>query len=97
MASELARSINRVGGMGTGAQEARETLSMLLGVLGFDLEEPEAPLDDSTEPFIELLIDLRAELRSAKQWQLADRVRDGLEELGVTIADGPTGTTWRRS
>ena len=94
---ELARSINRVGGMGAGAQEARETLSTLLDVLGFDLEEPEALLNDSAEPFIKLLVDLRTELRSAKHWQLADRVRDGLEELGVTIADGPTGTTWRRS
>jgi cysteinyl-tRNA synthetase len=33
-------------------------------------------------------------LRAAKQWALADRVRDGLKELGVELKDGPGGTTW---
>ncbi len=46
-------------------------------------------------PFIELLIDLRKELREAKQYQLADRIRNGLAELGVVLEDGPAGTTWK--
>jgi cysteinyl-tRNA synthetase len=38
---------------------------------------------------------VRRELRAAKQWALADRVRDGLRERGVVVEDHPQGTTWR--
>ena len=46
-------------------------------------------------PFIELLIQIRSELRAAKQFQLADRVRDGLKALDITLEDGASGTTWK--
>ena len=46
-------------------------------------------------PFIDLLIQIRTELRAAKQWQLADRVRDGLAVLDVALEDGAGGTTWK--
>ena len=46
-------------------------------------------------PFIDLLIDLRKELREAKQYQLADRIRDGLGDLGVTLEDAAGATTWK--
>jgi cysteinyl-tRNA synthetase len=38
---------------------------------------------------------LRKELREAKQYALADRIRSGLSELDIVLEDGPTGTTWR--
>jgi len=44
---------------------------------------------------IELLSNKRAELRRAKNWQLADRIRNGLKELGVTLEDTPQGTLLR--
>ena len=34
---------------------------------------------------------MRNELRAAKQWPLADRVRDGLTALDVTLEDGAAG------
>ena len=43
---------------------------------------------------IELLLQTRRELRAAKQWALADQIRDRLAALGVTLKDGPDGTTW---
>jgi cysteinyl-tRNA synthetase len=46
-------------------------------------------------PFIELLIELRAELRKAKQYQLADVVRNRLADLGVTLEDSAQGTRWK--
>jgi cysteinyl-tRNA synthetase len=39
---------------------------------------------------------VREDLRSARHWQEADAIRDGLSELGITIADGPEGATWRK-
>ena len=38
---------------------------------------------------------MRADLRTAKQWALADQVRDSLKELGVVMEDSPEGTVWR--
>ena len=46
-------------------------------------------------PFIDLLLDIRTELRKEKLWALSDLVRDELNELGVTIEDTKAGTTWR--
>jgi len=42
-----------------------------------------------------LLLDVRRGLRQAKQFELADRIRDQLAALGVQIEDGKQGTTWR--
>ena len=36
-----------------------------------------------------------AVLRKAKQWALADKIRDELGNLGVTVEDTAQGSTWR--
>jgi cysteinyl-tRNA synthetase len=46
---------------------------------------------------IEALITKRNEARAAKDFQAADAIRDQLSEAGITIEDGPGGTTWRRN
>jgi cysteinyl-tRNA synthetase len=43
---------------------------------------------------IDLLIELRVELRAKKEFDLSDRIRDRLEELGIVLKDGPSGTIW---
>ncbi len=91
---DLAHEINRGRDEGRKVADAQAALLELADVLGLTLTEPEA--DISAAPFIELLITIREELRGAKQFELADRVRDGLDELGVALEDGPEGTTWRR-
>ncbi len=90
---DLARAINRAHDEGHDASEAQATLRELAGVLGFTLHEP-PHRDENAAPFVDLLVDLRSELRAAKQYALADRVRDGLVELGVELHDGPEGTEW---
>lgn len=90
---DLATGINRARDEGRPAADAQAALLELAGVLGLTLTQPEAAL--GAAPFIELMITLRAELRGAKQFALADRVRDGLAELGVALEDTPRGTEWR--
>ena len=34
-------------------------------------------------------------MREAKQFVLADSIRDRLAELGVSLEDSPEGTQWR--
>lgn len=44
---------------------------------------------------IEALIAARNAARARKDWATADRVRDEIAALGVSIQDGPQGTQWR--
>ncbi|MDI6814961.1 MAG: cysteine--tRNA ligase, partial [Dehalococcoidales bacterium] len=61
---------------------------------GLTLRIPKKPPLDA-EPFIELLISTRDQLRQAKQWQLADDIRAKLGELGIALEDTPHGTVWK--
>lgn len=47
------------------------------------------------KPLIEMLLATRQELRKARQFTLADKIRDDLNRLGVIVEDGPNGSTWR--
>ncbi len=46
---------------------------------------------------IEVLITERSEAKANKDWATADRVRETLSAMGVTLEDGPAGTTWRKA
>jgi cysteinyl-tRNA synthetase len=89
---DLVRAINRAAAGGRSVAKAQATLRELAGVLGFMLESHTAAAEAA--PFIDLLVELRADLRKARQFELADRVREGLGELGVELKDGPAGTKW---
>jgi cysteinyl-tRNA synthetase len=93
---DLAREINRAREENYDVADAQNTLAELAKVLGFTLEEPARPPLDA-EPLIQLLIEIRDELRKAKQWQLADMIRQRLIELGITLEDTPKGTVWKRT
>ena len=90
---ELARDINRGRTEGAATAEAQGTLRELADVLGLTLQKAPSKVTEAA-PFIDLLLELRQELRQAKQYQLADRVRDRLGELGIEVKDGPHGSTW---
>jgi len=95
---ELVRSINaaRDQGLDTAPiEDAQAALVDLAGVLGLRLES--APEIKQAAPFIDMLIAIRQELRARKVWDLSDRIRDELLQLGVILEDGKDGTTWRSS
>jgi cysteinyl-tRNA synthetase len=91
---DLATEINRGRDAGLRIEAAQATLLELAGVLGLRLEETEGEML-AAKPFIDLLVEVRTELRAAKHYQLADTVRRRLADLGITLEDSPTGTTWR--
>jgi cysteinyl-tRNA synthetase len=97
---DLARAINRAKSTGQSTapiESARQRLLDLSSVLGLQLEEAAAQSVGDAEPFIELLVKVRDDLRAAKQWQLADAIRNGLQERGITIEDTPAGAIWRKA
>ncbi len=93
---ELAHEINRARELGVSAGALvplRYEIRELAGVLGLELEQKSG--DIAAEPFIDLLVSVRGELRKAKLWQLSDQIRQRLQELGVAIEDRPDGSSWR--
>ena len=79
--------------IGSGQDALRE----LGGVLGLTFEDRPSSEDSlAAAPFIDLLVSIRTELRTARQFALADQIRDGLAEQGVTLEDGPQGTQWQQ-
>jgi len=94
---DLVRAINQAHDRGVGAEtlsEGQNLLRELTGVLGLSLELPHKE-GGRIEPFVNLLLEVRTELRNQKLWALSDKLRDQLLELDVIIEDNPTGTTWR--
>ena len=93
---DLAREINRARDEGGDIASAQAELASLAAALGLELrEEADAGSDISAAPFIDLLVSARADLRADRQFAHADRIRDGLAQLGVTLEDAPGGTEWR--
>jgi cysteinyl-tRNA synthetase len=71
-------------------------LSNLLGVFRKPLQKDSAADDEFVNGLMSLIIDLRAEARETKNWGIADRIRDGLADLKVTLEDRTGDTLWRR-
>jgi len=64
------------------------------GILNIIPEEEE---DDGTlDSVMSILIDLRAELRKNKMYNLADMIRDRLGEAGIRLEDSSDGAKWKK-
>ena len=73
-------------------------LSNLLGVFRQPIAKKSSSGadDEFVNQLMQLLISLRADVRKAKQFEIADKIRKGLTEMKVTLEDRPDGTIWRR-
>jgi hypothetical protein len=56
----------------------------------------DTPSRDSEGPLVDLVLELREGLRSAKRYDVADRARDLLEEMGYEVGDTPQGARWTK-
>ena len=46
-------------------------------------------------PLLELLLEIRQDARSQKDWETSDKIRDRLKQLNIEIQDTRDGTTWK--
>lgn len=95
---DLVRAINqaRDAGASQGSlNPAQDLLRQLSGVLGLQLEKEEEGRGDIA-PLVDLLIEVRQELRERKLWDLSDQIRDRLADLDILLEDNKEGTIWRR-
>jgi cysteinyl-tRNA synthetase len=67
-------------------------------VLGLTNEESTATASDVKleADLMQLLVDVRTDVRAQKLWSLSDKIRDGLKKLSITLEDKKDGTGWRR-
>jgi cysteinyl-tRNA synthetase len=94
---DLVRVINQARDSAAKAEElgpAQELVEEFSAVLGLKLDRPDGNVAD-VAPFIDLLLEIRNDLRALKQWELADQIRDRLTSLGVSLEDAREGTIWR--
>jgi cysteinyl-tRNA synthetase len=92
---ELAAEVNR-----SGSLEAAGLLKALGGTLGVLQQQPTAFLRAGSgldEAAINERIEARNAAKKARDFPLADQIRDELLAAGVMLKDTPSGTTWVKS
>ncbi|MCW7553079.1 cysteine--tRNA ligase [Endozoicomonas gorgoniicola] len=96
---DLVREMNRV--RAENEQKALPLAALLVklgGILGIVQGDAEAFLksgSDLDEAWIEDMIQKRADAKKARDFAECDRIRDELAAQGISLQDGPQGTTWR--
>jgi cysteinyl-tRNA synthetase len=90
---DLARAINQARDMGADPSAGQDLLRELMGIFGLQPERPTAA-GGQAAAFIDLLVEIRRELRKQKLWALSDLIRDRLTTLNVVMEDTKEGTTW---
>lgn len=75
--------------------QAREVLRGMIVQLGLCFEGSPKDIHSILSPLLEILLEIREKLRSAKQWDMADVIRDRLLQAGVIVEDTPQGPRWR--
>ena len=78
----------------TDAEYARSVLrsmvTRLAGAATGGLRDPR----EVVGPFVQILLDLRAQVRSDKRFDLSDMIRDRFADINVEVRDTPQGVEW---
>ncbi|MDQ1465984.1 MAG: cysteinyl-tRNA synthetase [Actinomycetota bacterium] len=76
------------------------TVRELAGSFGLEIDDGDRAVTSGTasaaDAEIDALVVARDEARARRDFAEADRVRDELKTRGITLEDGPGGTTWHR-
>ena len=93
---DLVKQINQARSDGANYEQLTQAQAVfieLTNTLGLVLEE-ESTSTTSADIFIDLLVRIRRDLRTEKNWAMSDKIRDELKALGVQLEDSKDGTTW---
>lgn len=76
------------------AKALYEALMTYMDILGIALLEEKGDMS-LVNDLMDLIIELRKEARSEKNFALSDKIRDSLARLGITLEDGKEKTLWK--
>jgi cysteinyl-tRNA synthetase len=71
--------------------------SWVFMVLGLELPEASGLANEITGDLIEMILQLRSDAKSNRDFETADRIRNELTDLGITIKDRKDGADWEIS
>lgn len=75
---------------------ALDVFSEMADIIGI-LEDDDNSADDGlVDNLMNLIIDIRQNARKNKDWATADKIRDELKNIGITLEDSPTGVRWKK-
>ena len=72
---------------------------MMAEVLGILVDERQEKVDGGQEligQLMDIIIAIRQDARQAKNWAIADQVRDSLGAVGIILEDSPQGVRWKK-
>nr|MBP6063778.1 cysteine--tRNA ligase [Fusobacteriaceae bacterium] len=98
---ELVKELNKALEIGSinkaGVEIITETVKFIKeaveDVLGIKTSEVKQA-DNLTTELVEFVLKLRRDARDEKNWALSDKIRDGLQGIGIKIKDGKDTTQW---
>ncbi len=77
-------------------QILRETFDIFIFKI-FGLQEEATGGDDATvDGLMDLILDMRTQARTQKDWTASDKIRDGLASVGIQVKDSKEGVTWSK-
>ena len=82
--------------IGADRDQALNALRSMDGVLGLlEVAHTSRVVDDEVTAWVERKLEERAKARANGEYAAADVIRKELEERGILVEDGPTGTRWK--
>ena len=72
-----------------------QTLGDVLGLISTESTKAETSNKDFSR-LMDLLLEIRSDLRNEKKFVLTDKIRDQLQMMGITVKDTATGATWNK-
>lgn len=67
----------------------------IIGIFESQADETEEDIE-MVEDLMKIIIELRQAARQNKDWATADKIRDELKEIGVTLEDSADGVRWKK-
>ena len=107
---ELSRDINsyyndfiagKISPRGTDAfiiMRVREIFMDMASIIGIfeNIPKEKAVDDELVNKLMNIIISIRQDARSAKNWAVADKIRDELKAAGIIVEDTPQGAVWKK-
>lgn len=70
-------------------------IAFIKDILAIDKEDKKD--DNTTEGLMELILELRKDVRAKKDFAASDKIRDQLLKVGIQVKDGKDGTSWTKN